>query len=94
MEYRFYESDANPPKNFSLSVRPSSFFSSGGSDGSQKFRFTLTKGDEAYYQYHRSLFSFEGDNPFAEPVRLYSNVNGGLGVVAGFSMQRVEIEKP
>jgi hypothetical protein len=93
METRFYESEANPPRNFSLSVRPSSFSSSSGSNGSQKFRFTLTKGDEAYYQYHRSLFSFEGDNPFAEPVRLYSNVQGGLGVVAGFSMQQLEIEK-
>lgn len=42
---------------------------------------------EDYYQYARSYSQFFENqfNPFAEPVMIHSNVDGGLGVFAGFS---------
>jgi len=44
--------------------------------------------DENYYNYHMDLINYQEDNPFAEPVQLYSNVNGGSGVFAGYLIQR------
>ena len=49
---------------------------------------------EAYYRYLRSREPYVGwdydlpDNPFAEPVRLHSNVEGGLGIFAGAAITR------
>ena len=41
--------------------------------------------DEAYYEYHKSIWNFEGDNPFAEPVIIYSNIENGLGVFSSYN---------
>jgi hypothetical protein len=46
--------------------------------------------DEHYYHFHRSLQNYEPDNPFSEPTIIYSNINGGLGVLAGFNPFKVE----
>jgi hypothetical protein len=43
-----------------------------------------------YYLYHKSLEKFEGDNPFAEPVLVYSNINNGLGVFAGLQTTKIK----
>jgi hypothetical protein len=64
------------------------------SDSSSVFRFILTQGDRSYVQFHESVFNFEGDNPFAEPVRLFTNVEGGLGVVCSYLKESLTIEKP
>jgi hypothetical protein len=38
-----------------------------------------------YYQYHKSLENYnDGENPFAEPTPIYSNIEGGLGVFAAY----------
>ncbi|MCK9290114.1 MAG: DUF4249 domain-containing protein [Bacteroidales bacterium] len=47
--------------------------------------------DVHYYSYHQSIYNFAGDNPFAEPTPVYSNIEGGLGVFAGFSIVEVEL---
>lgn len=39
--------------------------------------------DEHYYHYHKALEHYRPDNPFAEPVLIYTNIEGGLGVFAG-----------
>jgi len=44
----------------------------------------------SYYQYHTSL-SRQLDNqdrPFAEPITVFSNIENGLGIFAGFSVHR------
>ena len=43
-----------------------------------------------YFQYHRSLARQErsGGDPFADPVGLYSNVTGGVGVLGGYASTR------
>lgn len=40
---------------------------------------------ESYYRYIRSLMILEENrgNPFAEPARVFSNVEGGIGIFAG-----------
>lgn len=43
---------------------------------------------EAYYKFVKSLETVENSdgNPFAEPTRLYSNVTGGIGVLASMNI--------
>lgn len=46
--------------------------------------------DKSYYLYHKSIENYEdGENPFAEPVPIYSNIEGGLGVFAACVMDSV-----
>lgn len=40
--------------------------------------------DEAYYHYHKSVYTYTGDDPFAEPVQIYSNINNGLGAIGSY----------
>lgn len=46
------------------------------------------------YNYKRSARSqsWNGDNPFAEPVRVYSNIEGGIGIFGGFVETAVILE--
>lgn len=51
----------------------------------------LLNTDEHYYRYHQSLrnnYNVDG-NPFAEPVLIYSNMNGGLGVFGSYNRHAV-----
>ncbi len=48
------------------------------------YAYLLTT-DRSYFEYHRTLRAGENDNPFAEPVLIYSNVEGGQGVFAAFN---------
>ncbi|MFH1121719.1 MAG: DUF4249 domain-containing protein [Bacteroidota bacterium] len=42
--------------------------------------------DENYYHYHRSVNSTsDGDNPFAEPTPVFTNIQGGLGIFSGIN---------
>lgn len=42
--------------------------------------------DRHYYEYHRSKENFSED-PFSEPANIYSNIEGGLGIFAGYQAQ-------
>jgi len=53
-------------------------------------KFYLLSIDEHYYNFHTSLQRYVPDNPFSEPIIVYSNVNNGLGVFAGFNPYLVE----
>lgn len=47
----------------------------------------LVVSDRPYYLYHESLqkqMDFDG-NPFAEPTIMYTNIEGGIGVFAGYN---------
>jgi Domain of unknown function (DUF4249) len=51
--------------------------------------------DKPYYQYNKSLINSGGinnDDPFSEAVLTYTNINGGLGVFAGYNTTRVEVD--
>ncbi|MBN1339799.1 MAG: DUF4249 domain-containing protein [Bacteroidales bacterium] len=49
-------------------------------------RLMLLSTDETYYLFHRSLENYQGDDPFWEPVIIYSNIPDGLGVFAAFNI--------
>ena len=69
------------------SVKPSSKAVSRG------IYLQLLNTDISYYEFHRSLRQQRGDTPFTEPSLVYTNVEGGLGVFAGYN-QSVKIIKP
>jgi len=46
--------------------------------------------DISYYKYHVSLNNYVEDNPFAEPSRIYSNIEGGLGCLGSYLVSKVE----
>jgi hypothetical protein len=49
------------------------------------YELLISKTDEAYFRYFKSLQNYGGDDPFSEPSLIYSNVNNGLGIVASFA---------
>jgi len=51
---------------------------------------------QEYYLYHRSLarLSQAGNDPFSEPVVLFSNVINGQGAFAGFTSQFYPVDMP
>lgn len=49
------------------------------------YELLVTKVDEQYYKYFKSLQNYGGDDPFSEPSLIYTNVNNGLGIVASFA---------
>ena len=48
----------------------------------------LSRISEEYYTYGKALENYEPNNPFAEPIPLPNNVEGGLGIF-GISRSRV-----
>lgn len=54
----------------------------------------LVSASEEYYQYSRTLhaFSISQYDPFAQPVQMFSNVNGGHGAFTGYSVERVNVD--
>ena len=47
----------------------------------------------AYYEYLKTarLHDYTRENPFAEPLSVYSNVENGYGIFAGYSSQTFEL---
>jgi len=46
--------------------------------------------EKSYYDYHRSLdLNDDTDNPFSEPVLIFSNIEGGLGCFAAYNNRQV-----
>jgi hypothetical protein len=83
LESRFFVSERANPTPFSVTLGTAGGYY-GAPDSEEVYQFELIKGDKNYYKFHESLFNFDGENPFAEPTRLYSNVEGGLGVVCSY----------
>ncbi|MDX5319932.1 MAG: DUF4249 family protein, partial [Bacteroidota bacterium] len=52
-------------------------------------RFELMSLDEHLYKYQTTFDAAESaqDNPFAEPVIIYSNIEGGIGIFGGLNRQ-------
>lgn len=47
--------------------------------------------DYHYYQYHTSIENYQSGDPFAEPSRIYSNVENGYGVFAGYQKSVITV---
>lgn len=59
-----------------------------------KYTITLQHLSPEYYKYitSSSLQSNTNGNPFAQPVSVYSNIEGGFGIFAAYNESAVEIE--
>lgn len=53
------------------------------------FEIVLMKIDVNYYNYYKTLNNYAGEDPFAEPVILFSNIQNGLGVFSGFQSLKI-----
>jgi hypothetical protein len=64
-------------------------------DSEVDFRVRLATLNEPFYRYRQSveLQRQTEDNPFAEPVQIYSNVKNGVGVVDGYGEMAVWVER-
>jgi hypothetical protein len=72
------------------------------SDGDDRYRlikndelFLLLRHTDSTYYYFRKSLNLQArnkGNPFAEPVRVYSNVKNGFGIFAGYSTSRHSID--
>ncbi len=51
----------------------------------RRAELSLISCEKIYYNYHRLIESFDGDNPFSEPTLIPSNIKGGLGCFAGYN---------
>lgn len=62
-----------------------------GVDSAQYSSFAhVIHASEAYYRFHKGLANYNPSNPFVEPTIVYSNVENGLGVFAGYRQIRVQ----
>lgn len=82
-----------------ISLRRPVFWTENGSESGhpvevKSITLDLLHTDEYYYRYHQSAQAHDiaADNPFAEPVLLYSNVRGGLGVFASYTSFSIDIK--
>jgi hypothetical protein len=59
-------------------------------DVTSKGELELIHASKEYYLYHSKLTiaADNNGNPFAEPVIMYTNINGGYGVFAGFNQYK------
>lgn len=67
-------------------------FDGSGQIQSDSLRYIVINATEEYYRFHRTLFSQDPGNPFSEPVIVFSNIENGLGVFAGYRMVKGQVE--
>jgi uncharacterized protein (DUF1919 family) len=54
--------------------------------------FYLLSTDKDYYTYHQSLNKYSGgEDPFTETSPVYSNVSGGLGIFAAYTIDSITL---
>lgn len=64
-----------------------SYFPNSASDDSVFLKIYLLNTDKTYYDYHKSIEKYSsGEDPFTEPSPLYTNVTGGLGIFASYTI--------
>ena len=70
----------------SIAGRAYSYYSQGTSPFTNQYvELILLSCEKTYYDYHRAVQTFDGDNPFAEPSLIPSNIKNGLGCFAAYN---------
>ena len=61
---------------------------------SSQLSILITKCSKEFYEFSRTniLNTFNGGNPFNEPVQIYTNIEDGLGIVGAFNQQYYSVE--
>ncbi|WP_177428255.1 DUF4249 domain-containing protein [Candidatus Venteria ishoeyi] len=60
---------------------------------SAQFRVKVLTSSEEFYRYQKSSkqYNYSNDNPFAQPVQIYSNIENGIGVFGGYSVSEIDL---
>ncbi len=84
----FSDKDADG-KVFDKSIKIYQSISAPGNSG----ELYLIHATKEYYLFHTKLAASgnSSDNPFAEPVQMFTNINGGFGVFAGFNQYKLPV---
>lgn len=69
------------------------FFPPYNSDSIAYYNIYLLNCNSHYYNFHKSLENYSGENPFAEPSLIYTNVKGGLGCFSAYTKNVLRINK-
>lgn len=79
-------------KQFSVNVKMSQNYWGGGSQAKLKYFVYFRSVSEDYYKYKVTsvLQDYTSGDPFAQPVKVYNNIQNGFGIFAGYS-QSVKI---
>lgn len=52
----------------------------------------LIRATKEYYLYHTKLMeAINSGGPFSEPVQMFTNINGGYGIFAGFNQYKLQV---
>lgn len=81
-------------ENYRIKVRvPSFYLATPGEDETRIVRFHLLALSEDYYKYLRSrvVAEYSYDLPIVDPIKIHSNVTGGLGLVGGMTFASYSI---
>lgn len=70
----------------SIAGRAYSYYSQGTSPFTNQYvELILLSCEKTYYDYHLAVRNFDGNNPFAEPSLIPSNIKNGLGCFAAYN---------
>ena len=89
-----FKSDANRDgATISADVEEYHTYYSNGEEQSVSYaEIQLLTTDENLYEYQKAVAAYDGgDNPFAEPIKVPSNIEGGLGIFAAYLSVKKEV---
>ncbi len=67
------------------------FYGDTNNDGIVAHDVFLLNCNKEYYLFYNSLNNYKNENPFAEPSFIYTNIKGGLGVFAAYTLSKYRI---
>ncbi len=85
-DYNIFSDDFFNGKNYSIHLKLNSSFYANDNMIYEKYiiHFQKLSKDMFYFLKYLNLYDYYRDDPFSEPVQVYSNVIEGAGIVAGF----------
>ena len=91
-DYRIFSDDFFNGKEYTLQFQMPGFNTSNNYGYNQNIiyekytiHFQKISSDLFNYLKYLNLYDYYSDNPFSEPVQVYSNIENGTGIVAGFN---------
>jgi hypothetical protein len=90
---KLYSDINHDGENVSLDGRVNQSYDSTEYYSTEYYDVFLYNCSESYYNFHKSLINYTGDNPFAEPTLVYSNVKGGFGCFGAYTSSMLRYKK-
>ena len=97
---KYLENKIDITFRFSINFCSSAYNDLENMEDPERFYTVVLNTSEHYDRYLKSSLQhfllneeFETPDPFSEPVRIYSNVEGGLGIFAAYNSTKIHIQK-